>query len=73
MSCRGDIEFGIQNDIDFVAASFVRKPEDVVEIRSFIEEMSQKYWPKDYPRAQIISKIENLQVRAPPGIVNDDK
>jgi len=46
-----DIEFGIAQDIDFIAASFVRKPEDVLEIREILERHGADI--------QIISKIEN--------------
>eukprot|EP00903_Cladosiphon_okamuranus_P007582 g7355.t1 len=56
-----DITFGIENDVDFVAASFVRKAEDVRSIRRFIAKVHSKYWPEDRPTARIISKIENLE------------
>jgi len=49
-----DIRFGIENDVDFIAASFVRKAEDVIEIRKVLD----KYNGKDI---KIISKIENRQ------------
>lgn len=52
--------YGIKNDVDFVAASFVRKADDVRAIRSFIAETHGKLWPEDHPPARIISKIENL-------------
>lgn len=56
-----DISYGIANDVDFVAASFVRKADDVRSIRKFIAETHEKHWPKDHPPARIISKIENLE------------
>ncbi|AMA73971.1 pyruvate kinase [Aneurinibacillus sp. XH2] len=46
-----DIEFGIEQGIDIIAASFVRKPEDVLEIREILERHNADI--------QIISKIEN--------------
>jgi len=49
-----DIRFGIENDVDFIAASFVRKAEDVTEIRKILD----KYNGQDI---KIISKIENRQ------------
>ncbi|CCQ97973.1 pyruvate kinase [[Clostridium] ultunense Esp] len=49
-----DIKFGIENDIDFVAASFIRKAEDVLEIRKILEENGGEY-------IDIISKIENQE------------
>ncbi|OGO08844.1 MAG: pyruvate kinase, partial [Chloroflexi bacterium RBG_13_60_9] len=33
---RDDLEFGLQQEVDAVAISFVRKPEDVIEVREFI-------------------------------------
>ncbi|MGI6112518.1 MAG: pyruvate kinase [Mahellales bacterium] len=49
-----DIKFGIKNGIDFVAASFVRRPSDVLEIRKILEENNGQY-------IDIISKIENQE------------
>lgn len=49
-----DIVFGIENDFDFIAASFVRSAEDVLQIRRIFEE-------KDCHSINIISKIENMQ------------
>nr|AIT69988.1 pyruvate kinase [Desmarestia viridis] len=56
-----DISYGIENDIDFVAASFVRKADDVRSIRRFIADIHQKHWSDNRPTARIISKIENLE------------
>lgn len=47
-----DIKFGIENGIDFIAASFIRKAEDILDIRRILEE-------NDASRIQIIAKIEN--------------
>lgn len=49
-----DIIFGIGQDIDFIAASFVRKASDVLEIRALLEKHNASH-------IQIISKIENQQ------------
>ncbi|SEM97173.1 pyruvate kinase [Lihuaxuella thermophila] len=48
-----DIVFGIEQGVDFIAASFVRKPQDVLEIRRILEEHGADI--------QIISKIENQE------------
>ncbi len=51
---RADILFGIENDVDYVAASFVRSKADVVALRKFL----------DYNGGhsiKIIAKIENMQ------------
>lgn len=49
-----DILFGIQNDIDFIAASFVRSKDDVWDLRKLLIE-------NDGANIKIISKIENIQ------------
>ena len=49
-----DIEFGISEGIDFIAASFVRKVSDVLAIREILERNNANY-------IQIISKIENQE------------
>lgn len=49
-----DIKFGIEMDIDFIAASFVRKAADVLAIRKILEDNNGSH-------IQIISKIENQE------------
>ena len=49
-----DLIFGIEKDVDYVAASFVRKAEDVGLLRGFLD----AHGGKDI---KIISKIENLE------------
>lgn len=56
-----DIRFGVAQGIDFIAASFVRRASDVLEIREVLEE-------EGHPGIQIISKIENQE-----GIDNIDE
>ena len=55
-----DILFGIANDMDFVAASFIQRAADVEEIRELIV--------KNGGHMEIISKIENLE-----GVKNIDE
>ncbi len=50
----GDIKFGIEVGVDFIAASFVRRASDVLEIRELLERHDARH-------IQIISKIENQQ------------
>lgn len=50
----GDIVFGIEQGVDFIAASFVRKASDVLEIRELLEKHNAGH-------IQIISKIENQE------------
>ncbi len=49
-----DIKFGIKNDVDFLAASFIRNRNDVLSIRKILEE-------NDGYQISIISKIENQE------------
>lgn len=50
---RADILFGIEHDFDFIAASFARTGEDILEVRRILEEHGS--------RIKIIAKIENMQ------------
>lgn len=49
-----DIIFGIEQGVDFIAASFVRKASDVLEIKELLEKHNAGH-------IQIISKIENQE------------
>ncbi len=51
---REDIAFGLENDITFIAASFVRRASDVLEIKEILE-------AHDKLDVQIIAKIENQE------------
>lgn len=56
-----DIKFGIREGIDYIAASFIRKADDVIHIREILEE-------ENADNIMIISKIENRQ-----GVENIDE
>ena len=56
-----DLIFGIENDVDFIAASFIRSAKDVLEIRKVLESNGGE-------DIKIISKIENLE-----GVQNIDE
>ena len=47
---REDLRFGLENDVDYVALSFVRRPEDILELKEIIRAAG-----KDIP---VIAKIE---------------
>lgn len=49
---REDLEFGLKQGVDFVAASFVRSADDVIKLRDFIDSIG-------YEHVEIIAKIEN--------------
>ncbi|OFL46244.1 pyruvate kinase [Nosocomiicoccus sp. HMSC067E10] len=56
-----DILFGIENEVDFIAPSFIRKKDDVLKIRELLEGNNGSY-------IKIIPKIENQE-----GIDNIDE
>lgn len=56
-----DLIFGTENDVDFIAASFIRSAKDVLEIRKILESNGGD-------DIKIISKIENLE-----GVQNIDE
>ncbi len=47
-----DIRFGIENNLSFIAASFVRTKENIVELRNFINKFDSNI--------KIISKVEHI-------------
>jgi pyruvate kinase len=47
------IQFAIENDLDFIAHSFVRNKEDILEVQKLLDEQNSKI--------KIIAKIENLE------------
>jgi len=47
---KADLKFGLDNNVDFVALSFVRNPQDVLEARAIIDESGKP--------TQLIAKIE---------------
>lgn len=58
---KSDILFGIEQEVDFIAASFIREHTDVISIQKLLEENNASH-------IQIISKIENRE-----GVDNIDK
>ena len=58
---REDLRFGVEQQVDFIAASFVRNAECILEIRAFLKSCGAPYIP-------IIAKIENAE-----GIKNIDE
>ena len=53
---RADLEFGIKNNVDFIALSFVRRPSDITELRDILNARKCN--------AKIIAKIETPQALA---------
>jgi pyruvate kinase len=55
-----DIKYGLQIDVDYLAASFIQNADGVREIRSYMEKCAEELgWKKDRPLPLIISKIES--------------
>jgi len=57
---RIDIQFGIKNRVDYIAQSFIRNKNDIIQIRDLVK--------PNLPNCNIVAKIENLQ-----GIKNIDE
>jgi len=47
-----DIKFGIKNDVDYIAVSFVRRPEDITNLRKLVKELGAE--------TLILAKIEHM-------------
>ncbi len=58
---KDDIRFGVEQGIDFIAASFVRNAECVLEIKDYLRELNAPFIP-------VIAKVENAE-----GIRNIDE
>ena len=58
---KADLKFGCEQKVDLVAASFIRKAQDVIDIRAFLKEHGGG-------GIKIISKIENQE-----GLINFDE
>jgi pyruvate kinase len=50
---RRDIQFGLDNDVDFIALSFVRTPDDIIELREFMGTKAKN--------VKVIAKIEDQE------------
>ena len=59
-----DLKFGLANDVDYIALSFVRSEKDILNLKKLIE----KHLPKGMLAPKIIAKIERKE-----GVANFDK
>lgn len=55
-----DLKFGLQNDVDYVALSFVRDDKDIINLKKLIE----KNLPKGMTAPKVIAKIERKEAVA---------
>lgn len=51
---KSDLAFGMENDVDFIACSFVSRKQDLVDVKNFIKESGY-----DLGSVSIIAKLEN--------------
>lgn len=51
---KGDFKFAIENDIDYIAASFIRKAQDIIDIKEYLDSIGKH-------SIKIIAKIENQE------------
>lgn len=50
---KSDIKFGLENDVDFIACSFVSNAQDLRDVKNYINEL------EPHTRVSLIAKIEN--------------
>ncbi|MEP0823528.1 MAG: pyruvate kinase [Ignavibacterium sp.] len=64
---RADLKFGLEHEVDYVALSFVRKPEDIRDLRKVIIQQGRKG-----VKVPIVAKIEKPEaVEAIDGIIEE--
>lgn len=51
---KSDLKFAVENDFDFIAASFIRKAQDVIDMKDYLKSLGNT-------DIKIISKIENQE------------
>lgn len=51
---KADLKFAVENDFDFIAASFIRKAQDVLDMKEYLDSCGKH-------NIKIISKIENQE------------
>ncbi len=64
---RDDLRFGVLHSVDYVALSFVRKPEDILEAKQYIRELQLAYHgehKKNLPPIPLIAKLEKPEAVA---------
>jgi pyruvate kinase len=62
---RDDLRFGVMHQVDYVALSFVRKPEDVLEAKQFIQQLQAEQGTKDeVGNIPVIAKLEKPEAVA---------
>ena len=63
---RDDLQFGVLHDVDYVALSFVRKPEDILEAKHLIRQLLEQQGDSDKREAGIplIAKLEKPEAVA---------
>ena len=49
---KADIAFGVKNEVDFIACSFVSCAQDLIDVQTYLKEL-------DAPAIELIAKIEN--------------
>jgi len=56
---KNDIKYGLEIDVDYVAASFIQTADGVTEIRNYMKACAEEMGLADRPLPLIISKIES--------------
>ena len=51
---KSDLKFAVENDFDFIAASFIRKAQDIIDMKDYLKSLGND-------KIKIIAKIENQE------------
>ena len=55
-----DIRFGVRHQVDFIAASFVSEPEDVLKLKELVEQEGAR--PPLYPKSKHASHLKTAKL-----------
>ena len=58
---KDDVRFGVEHDVDYIALSFVMRPEDVTDLKELIRQYEQELGKKSEFPIRVIAKIERRE------------
>ncbi len=61
---RADLKFGLQHNVDYVALSFVRRPQDIIEAKAYMRELQVELGQDSRQSVPLIAKLEKPEAVA---------
>ncbi|WP_297421145.1 pyruvate kinase [Clostridium sp.] len=55
------LTWGVENKVDIICQSFVENKEDMVELKSYLNKMSNKYNPKIWAKIETLNGVNNIK------------